>query len=313
MDDHKVAFVFPGQGSQFVGMGHALAQEYPVAMEIFKEADELLGFPLSYIAWQGPEDCLNDTINTQPALFIHSIAVLQVLQFLQVKLVPMYVAGHSMGELSALVAAGVLSFTDGLHLVRMRGDLMKRAGEISPGGMAAVLGLDINTIDQLCHEASSPDEIVQVANDNCPGQVVISGSNPGLDRIQPLLEKAGARRVIRLAVSIAAHSPYMASSQQDFNQSIHTTDFKPALIPVIGNVTASPMTETEMIKEDLRNQLTNRVRWTQTVQYLISEGITDFYEIGSGSVLCGLIKRIDRSLIAIPLGTPNDLRYLEKE
>ncbi len=292
-------------------MGYALAQAYQVANDIFTQADEILGFPLSNIAWHGPEDCLNDTINTQPALFTHSIAVLQVLRSIEIDVVPISVAGHSMGELSALVAAGALSFSEGLSLVRVRGELMKRAGELQPGGMAAVLGLDIAKIDELCQAASTTAEIVQVANDNCPGQVVISGSNTALDRVQPFLEGAGARRVIRLAVSIAAHSPYMASAQQDFNQSIASTSIRTPLIPIIGNVSALPLLNAELVKQDLQNQLTHRVRWTETINYLISEGITDFYEIGAGSVLCGLIKRIDRHVIAAPLGAPEDFRQLE--
>jgi len=175
--DTKIAFLFPGQGSQSVGMGYALAQEFPAASEIFQNADEILGFPLSQMAWEGPDDCLNDTINTQPALFVHSIAVLQVIKSLNIDLRPSFVAGHSMGELSALVAAGAISFSDGLKLVRTRGELMKRAGDIAPGGMAAILGLDIQVIDELCQQASTSAVIVQLANDNCPGQVVISGSN----------------------------------------------------------------------------------------------------------------------------------------
>jgi [acyl-carrier-protein] S-malonyltransferase len=311
MNDQKTAYVFPGQGSQSVGMGHALAQSFPSANEIFMQADDILGFRLSQLAWEGPEEQLNDTINTQPALFTHSIAVLKVIQDLNLDLLPSFVAGHSMGELSALVAAGAISFRDGLRLVRVRGELMKRSGEVTPGGMAAVMGLDIPQIEQLCSEATLASEIVQVANDNCPGQVVISGSNAALDRIQPLLEQAGAKRVIRLAISIAAHSPFMAAAQDDFNQAVTMTPIKAPLIPIIGNVTATPLVDANAIRDDLQKQLTHRVRWTESVQVMISEGITEFIEIGNGSVLSGLIKRIDRNVIATTLGTP--AIYLPRE
>ncbi len=311
MTNRKIAFLFPGQGSQSVSMGKSLAQVYPAANEIFKQADDILGYPLSQLAWEGPEDCLNDTINTQPALFTHSIAVLEVIHSLNLDLLPLYHAGHSMGELSALVAAGAVSFSDGLRLVRVRGELMKRAGDLTPGGMAAILGLEIPLIEELCLQASNASEIVQVANDNCPGQVVISGSNAALDRVQPFLEQAGARRVIRLAVSIAAHSPYMSSSQQDFNLAIAATLIRNPLIPIISNVSAKPMFAADEIKGDLQNQLTHRVRWTETIEYLISAGITEFFEIGNGTVLCGLVKRIDRSASATPLGSPTDFQRIQ--
>lgn len=309
MNNQKIAFVFPGQGSQSIGMGHGLTQVYPAAKAIYEQADEILGFPLSSIAWNGPDECLNDTINTQPALFVHSIAVLQVIHSLELELTPSFVAGHSMGELSALVAAGALSFADGLRLTKTRGELMKRAGELSPGGMAAILGMEISQIEQLCIEVSTPTEIVQVANDNCPGQVVISGTNTALDRIHPLLEQAGARRVLRLAVSIPAHSPYMSAVQEDFNTYIASTLIQKPYIPIIGNVNAEPLLNSDDIKNDLENQLTHRVRWTELIEYLISAGVTEFIEIGSGSVLCGLIKRIDRNVIASPLGTPEEFQH----
>ncbi len=312
MNNHKIVFVFPGQGSQTVGMGKSLAQSFSIANDNFIQADEILRFPLSQVAWEGPEDLLNDTINTQPALFVHSIAVLNVLNNIYPNLQPNFVAGHSMGELSALVASGALSFADGLRLVRVRGVLMKNAGVRNPGGMAAVLGLDIPQIEQLCNQASVGSEIVQVANDNCPGQVVISGSDIALKRVFPLLELAGAKRVIRLAVSIAAHSPFMSSAQDEFNKAIEATAITSPKIPIIGNVTAQALLSAIDIRIDLQNQLTHRVRWTETVQNLVSQGISRFYEIGNGSILSGLIRRINRDVTITTLGTPEDFDNLQK-
>jgi [acyl-carrier-protein] S-malonyltransferase len=187
---------------------------------------------------------------------------------------------------------------------------MKRAGEMNPGGMAAIMGLDISQIDHLCSTASSASEIVQVANDNCPGQVVISGSNTALDRVQPLLEQAGAKRVIRLAVSIAAHSPFMSTAQIDFNNAVASAHIKAPGIPVIGNVTAKPLLDENEITEDLQKQLTHRVRWTESIQYLVSEGINNYIEVGNGSVLSGLIKRIERNVMTTSLGTFEDFQRI---
>jgi [acyl-carrier-protein] S-malonyltransferase len=306
MPMNQVAYIFPGQGSQFVGMGRELAAAFPAARDIFDRADETLKISLSRIAWEGPEAELNDTINTQPALFVHSMAALAVLQELH----PVCVAGHSMGELSALTACSALNFEDGLKLVRARGELMKKAGEISPGSMAAILGLDIPTLEEICRQASAEGEIVQVANDNCPGQVVISGASQAITRAITLANQAGARRAIALAVSIAAHSPLMIHAQEDFNRAVASAPIQDPKLPLVGNVTAEPLTTALQLRQDLQAQLTSRVRWTESVRRMSEIGVQMFLELGSGSVLGGLIKRIDRNLETIPLGTPDDFTQL---
>jgi len=310
MSNQQVAFVFPGQGSQFVKMGQDLANAFPAARLIYEQADDLLHISLSKLSWEGPEAELNDTVNTQPALYIHSAAVLAVLSEIHPGFQAMCVAGHSMGELSALLASGALGFADGLKLVRSRGELMKKAGEISPGSMAAILGLDIPTLEEICLQASMGEEIVQVANDNCPGQVVISGSSAAIQRAIELANQAGARRAIALAVSIAAHSPLMAHVQVDFNHAVANTPIQDPRVPLIGNVTAAPLNDAGAIRRDLQAQLSSRVRWTESVQQMAGMGVTAFFEIGSGSVLGGLIKRIDRNLPCFSVGTPADLDQL---
>ncbi len=306
----QTAFLFPGQGSQALGMGQALARAYPLAMEVYKDADRQLGFALSRLAWSGPEADLDDTLNTQPALLVHSVAALRVLGDMLPGLKPAFVAGHSMGEISALVACGSLSFPAALQLARRRGELMKEAGELNPGGMAAILGLDIPSLGQVCAEASTPTEIVQVANDNCPGQCVISGSAPALDRALVLAQAAGARRVVRLAVSIAAHSPLMQHALEPYTQAVAAAAPVTPSTPIIGNVNALPLESPSAIREDLIAQLTARVRWTETIEFLKAQGVNTFLEIGSGEVLSGLVKRIDRSLTRLQLGTPDHLTSL---
>jgi [acyl-carrier-protein] S-malonyltransferase len=310
MEPAQTAFVFPGQGSQAVGMGYELAQTYPTARRVFAQADEILGFSLSRLAWEGPEEELNDTINTQPALLVHSVATLFVFQERFPGFHPAFVAGHSMGELSALVACGALPYERALLLARRRGELMKQAGEVSPGGMAAVLGADIPTLERICAQASAPGEVVQVANDNCPGQVVISGAKPALERAIQLAQQAGIRRVRPLAVSIAAHSPLMTHAQAEFNQAVDQAGISDPLIPLVGNVTALPLSTAAEIRSDLQAQLTSRVRWVESIQEMTARGVTTFIELGSGAVLTGLIKRIDEQAQAFSIGNPGDFDKL---
>lgn len=306
MPDALIAFLFPGQGSQAIGMGFELAKKFERARKIFLEADELLGYSLSQLSWEGPMETLSDTLYTQPALYVHSMAVWSVFQAEYPTIRPAYVAGHSMGELSALAASGALPFSEGLELVRKRAEVMKKAGKLSPGGMAAILGSDIQTLERLCAEASKKNEIVQVANDNCPGQVVISGAKPALERAIDLASAAGIRRIRPLAVSIAAHSPLMASAQSEFNQAVAAAPIANARIPLIGNVNALPLISAVEISADLRSQLTSRVRWTESIRYLIQQGVRTFIELGSGNVLIGLLKRIDDQVNGIAIGAPED-------
>ena len=313
LDPKTTAFVFPGQGSQAVGMGHDLAAEYPLAKQTFEEADEILGFALSRLMWEGTEAELNDTLNTQPALYLHSMAALRVFSHRFPAFRPAFVAGHSLGELSALSAAGALSFADGLRLVRKRGELMKRAGEESPGGMAAILGLDIPTLEKVCAQASTPEESVQVANDNCPGQVVISGAKEAVGRAIEGAKTVGAKRGIALAVSIAAHSPLMTSIQGEWDQAVDACGMTDSEIPVIGNVHAKAMTTADELRADIKAQMSSRVRWTESVREMAKAGTQAFVEVGSGSVLIGLIRRIDSGASGFPLGNPPDLAVFESE
>lgn len=310
LDPKITAFVFPGQGSQAVGMGKELAEAYPIARQTFDEADSLLGFSFSGLMWSGPADELNDTINTQPALYVHSMAALRVFSHLYPDFKLAAVAGHSLGELSALSAAGALSFADGLRLVRRRGELMKRAGELAPGGMAAILNLDIPTLDKVCAEASRADEIVQVANDNCPGQVVISGAKAAVERAIEGAKAAGAKRALPLAVSIAAHSPLMASIQSQWNEAVDSCAFSAPALQVVSNVHARPLSTAEELRADIKDQMQSRVRWTESVRYLLGQGIQTFVEVGSGTVLLGLIRRIESSANGVSLGAPADFQAI---
>lgn len=288
------AFLFPGQGSQFVGMGRALYDAEPAARSLYDEADERLGFALSRLCFDGPEDALTQTDVQQPALFTTSLAAWAVLSQ-RGEAAADYVAGHSLGEFSALAAAGSLSFADGLALVRRRGELMKQADREQPGGMAAILGLDAPAVADVCAvAAAATGQVVGVANDNCPGQVVISGHEAALNRAMELLGEAGARKVVRLPISIAAHSPLMATVAAEFAAAVDATPIPAPRVPVIANVSASPLTDVEAIRAELKAQLTSPVAWTPSIRYLGAQGVDTYVEVGPGDVLLGLVKRIDR-------------------
>lgn len=305
----RTALLFPGQGSQALGMGRELAQTDPQAAQVFRRADELLGFPLSDLCWNGPADSLNNTLNTQPALLTHSLAVLRALQARLPDFRPAMAAGHSLGEVSALVAAEALHFDDALRLVRARGQAMQQAGARNPGGMAAVLGLDAGPVAEVCRAAAERvGGVVQVANDNCPGQVVISGDEAALAAAIEALGPAGARRVVRLAVSIAAHSPLMQPALEPFGRALQQADFRDPVLPVISNVHAAPLRGGEATRADLLEQLTARVRWTESVQAMAAAGIDTFLELGPGAVLTGLVRRIVPSARALALDGPDTLQ-----
>ncbi len=306
----NIAFVFPGQGSQMVGMGKDVAEAYSVARELYEQADELLGFDFSTLCFDGPEDDLNDTINTQPALYVCSLAILRALQSELSDMSPACVAGHSLGELTALAAAGAMTFEDGLSLVRERGRLMKEAGEKNPGAMAALLGLDADAVRDVCKQAEAQTGgTLVLANDNCPGQVVISGDDLTINAGMQLAQDAGAKRAVKLAVSIAAHSPLMESASTVFQLHLSQTTFTTPQYPVYANVTAAPLTNADAIRQELNNQLTQSVRWTESVQAMSGAGVEQFIEIGSKDVLTGLLRRIDRSKSGVAL---NGLDALQK-
>jgi [acyl-carrier-protein] S-malonyltransferase len=276
-------------------MGQDLAEKYPVARDVFAQADHTLGILLSGLCFEGPADILNDTLNTQPAILTTSVAALHVLKS-NGWVPPAYVAGHSMGEFSALVASGALPFHAGLELVRERGRLMKEAGEKNPGGMAAVLALEREVLEHLCAAIRERTRLyVGVANDNCPGQVVISGAATALEQAMEAAQEAGAKRVVRLPVSIAAHSPLMADAAAAFQRRLDHTPFQEPTVPIVANAVARPLTDPDEIREALANQLTSPVRWTESMEWMLAQGIGCFVEVGPKKVLTNLLRRIDRS------------------
>ncbi len=282
----KTAYIFPGQGSQYVGMGKDLCEKYPVAQKLFDEADSILGVSLSKICFDGPEDELKQTKNTQPAIFLHSIALWNVAAPTDASMV----AGHSLGEYSAIVAAGAITFSDAIKLVRLRGELMQKAGEEHPGTMAAIVGLDAAIVGEITCKAFETG-IVQSANFNSPGQVVISGSVEGVRKAMELAKERGAKLVKELVVSGAFHSPLMQSAKDSLKKALDDTPIRDAHIPVFANVTAQPVQRADEIRTLLFEQVTSPVRWEETLLRMSEHGAAKFVEIGPGKVLQGLVKR----------------------
>lgn len=284
------AFVFPGQGAQFVGMGKDLYEQNALAHDLFEKANEILGFRITDIMFSGTEDELKQTKVTQPAIFLHSVILAKTLGD---DFKPDMVAGHSLGEFSALVAAGALSFEDGLKLVATRARAMQKACEVTPSTMAAVLALPNEKVEEIC---ASIDDIVAPANYNCPGQVVISGTVTGVDAACPKMLEAGAKRALKLKVGGAFHSPLMQPAHDELAQAINTADFHSPVCPVYQNVDALPHTDPVEIKNNLIAQLTAPVKWTQIIQNMVKDGLTEVVELGPGAVLQGLVKKIDSSV-----------------
>jgi [acyl-carrier-protein] S-malonyltransferase len=283
------AYLFPGQGAQFVGMGKDLYEQSGKARELFEKANEILGFRITDIMFNGTDEDLKQTKVTQPAIFLHSVILAKVLGD---DFKPDMAAGHSLGEFSALVSAGALSFEDGLKLVAARANAMQKACEIQPSTMAAILGLDDFTVEDICERAT---DIVVPANYNCPGQLVISGTIAGVDYACEKLLEAGAKRALKLNVGGAFHSPLMQSAKMELQHAIAHTDIKEPICPIYQNIDAKPYTDPEKIKHNLIEQLTGPVRWTQIVTHMLEDGATSFTEVGPGNVLQGLVKKVDRA------------------
>lgn len=306
----KLAFLFPGQASQFVGMAKDLCERYSVAREMFARANEVVGFDLQRICFEGPLEELTKTSITQPAILVHSAIVARILKE-EKKLVPAMAAGHSLGEYSALYAAGVLDFEAALRLVKLRGELMHQAGIDNPGTMAAVMGLAPDTIETVCAEVTasmqSAGSVVQCANFNSLEQTVISGSVEAVTQAMAVAKERGAKLAKKLVVGGAFHSPLMASAREGLQKALATTSFQQAQAAVYANVTAKPEQEPNQLRDLLNQQLTSPVRWLATIENMIADGATAFYEVGPGNVLAGLMKRINKNFAVTTIGTVKEL------
>lgn len=309
------AFVFPGQGSQFVGMGKDLAEAFPIAKETFQEVDDALGQHLSKLMAEGPESDLNLTENTQPALMAVSMAVMNVLSKecgIQLDKVCDYVAGHSLGEYSALTAVGALELADTAKLLRIRGQAMQEAVPVGVGAMAAILGLDFEDVKALVSGVSADNNICEAANDNSPGQVVVSGHKDAVNAIVEQAIAKGARKAVPLPVSAPFHCTLMAPAAQKMAQALADTDIRPPSVPVVANVTASAITDPSDIRRLLVDQITHMVRWRESVEWMSAQGVDEMVEIGAGKVLCGLVRRINRDVATSAVGTPEQIEEIVK-
>jgi [acyl-carrier-protein] S-malonyltransferase len=323
----QVAFLFPGQGSQAVGMGADIFEASPAARRVFESVDEALSISLSNLCFNGPDDVLRETINTQPAIVTVSLALLAALQESLTKhtsswsspLMPSYTAGHSVGEYAALVASGALDLKDAVRLVRERGRLMHHEGTVCPGGMAAVIGMEVETLQEVCRDATAQSTAhlamdshpgqgqVSIANFNAPGQIVISGEQGALRTAMELAKARGAKRVIPLAVSAAFHSPVMQPAAAGLAQAIKNTEVFDANIPTIGNIHATPLHEAQAIREELGQQIAAPVQWIRTIEYLVEAGVTTFLEIGPGQALTGMVKRISKGVTTLNASSAADI------
>lgn len=300
-----LALVFPGQGSQFVGMGKDLYETFPETRDVFDRANEILGFDLKKICFEGPEEILKQTENTQPALFVHSLAVFELLKNFDVKAA----AGHSLGEYSALTAAGAFSFEDGLKIVRARGKLMQKSGELNPGTMAALVGLSIEKVNEIC-EALKTIGIVQPANFNSPGQIVISGEVHAVKKAMELAKQNGAKLAKELVVSGAFHSPLMNYAYENISNELEKINISDLKFDVYFNVTGDKLKNKDEIKRLLIKQIISPVKWQQIIEKMIEDGITKFIEVGAGKVLTGLIKRINSNVQVLNAGTAEEIKFL---
>ena len=304
----KVAYIFPGQGSQWAGMGRDLYDNFDSAKAVFDQADEVLGFPLSGLCFEGPEDELRQTINAQPALVVVSYACLQAAREASHNLPPpAFVAGHSLGEYTALAVAGVLDFATTVYLARERGRLMHEAWLIRPGGMTAIIGFDEALLAEVCRQTDT-----QIANINCPGQLVIGGTQENLTQAMDLVKAKGAYRTIPVPVSAAFHTSLMQPAVDAITEIITKTSFNEPVIPIIANTTAQPLTTAESVRTELLRQLCNCVQWQRSIEYMVNEGVSTFIEIGPGKVLTGFTKRINKDVKTLNIGDVQAITEIEE-